>query len=77
MAYIVEAQSCGIARDGERIVEIEAAHIVTCPSGQKHWHSLTPPTAITHIAVQEALDGQAVGWMARAADAQHLRGAIS
>jgi quercetin dioxygenase-like cupin family protein len=42
---------------GESIVEIRAGDVIRCPPGHKHWHGATPTTAMTHIAIQEALDG--------------------
>ena len=37
--------------------------IVSIPPGEKHWHGASPTTAMTHIAVQEKLDGKPVEWM--------------
>jgi quercetin dioxygenase-like cupin family protein len=35
-----------------------------------HWHGATPTTAMTHIAIQERLDGKAVDWMEQVSDQQ-------
>jgi quercetin dioxygenase-like cupin family protein len=43
------------------------------PPGEKHWHGATPMTAMTHIAVQESLNGKNVDWMEKVADAQYRR----
>ncbi len=59
---------------GEPIVEIRAGDVIWCPPGHKHWHGATPTTAMTHIAVQEALDGKAVEWLEKVADAEYLAG---
>jgi len=40
---------------------------------EKHWHGATPTTAMTHIAVQEALDGKVVEWMEKVSDEQYQR----
>lgn len=45
-----------------------------CPPGHKHWHSATAITAMTHIAVTEALDGKNVTWMEKVSDAEYLAG---
>jgi len=37
--------------------------VVWCPAKERHWHGATPTTAMTHIAIQEALDGKVVEWM--------------
>ena len=60
--------------EGEAIVEIRAGDIVWCPPGHRHWHGATPTTAMTHIAIQEALDGKVVDWMEPVTDAQYLPG---
>jgi quercetin dioxygenase-like cupin family protein len=52
--------------------EIRPGDVVRCPPGVKHWHGATPTTAMTHIAVQEALDGKAVEWLEKVTDQQYL-----
>jgi hypothetical protein len=39
--------------------------------GEKHWHGATPTTAMTHIAIQEKLDGKVVDWMEQVRDEQY------
>jgi len=39
--------------------------------GEKHWHGASPATAMTHIAIQERLDGTAAEWMELVTDAQY------
>ena len=60
--------------DGGPIVEINAGDIIWCPPGHKHWHGATPTTAMTHIAIQEALDGKAVEWLEKVTDEEYLAG---
>jgi quercetin dioxygenase-like cupin family protein len=60
--------------EGEPIVEINAGDIVWCPPGHKHWHGATPDSAMTHIAVQEALDGKVVTWMEHVTDDEYSAG---
>jgi quercetin dioxygenase-like cupin family protein len=45
--------------------------VVWFPPGEKHWHGATATTAMSHIAVQERLDGKAVTWMEHVTDAQY------
>jgi quercetin dioxygenase-like cupin family protein len=45
--------------------------VVWCPPNEKHWHGATPTTAMTHIAMQEALDGKVVAWMEKVSDEQY------
>jgi quercetin dioxygenase-like cupin family protein len=60
---------------GER-VEIRAGDVVRCPPGHKHWHGATSTTAMTHIAIQEALDGRNVDWLEKVSDEQYLGGTV-
>jgi quercetin dioxygenase-like cupin family protein len=58
--------------EGEPRVEIRAGDVVWFPPGQKHWHGATATTGMTHIAIQEALDGKNVEWMEKVADEEYL-----
>jgi quercetin dioxygenase-like cupin family protein len=60
-----------VQRLGGAIEEIRPGDVVWFPAGEKHWHGASPTTAMTHIAVQEALDGKAVDWMEQVSDAQY------
>ena len=60
--------------EGCPIVEIHAGDMIWCPPGHKHWHGATPTTAMTHIAIQEALDGNAVEWLQKVTDEECLAG---
>ena len=48
--------------------------MIWCPPNHKHWHGATASTAMTHIAIQEALDGKNVVWMEHVSDEQYLKG---
>jgi quercetin dioxygenase-like cupin family protein len=56
---------------GGPIEEIRPGDVVWFPPGEKHWHGATPTTAMTHIALQEALDGKVVDWMEHVSDEQY------
>jgi quercetin dioxygenase-like cupin family protein len=60
--------------EGEPIVEFNAGDVIVCPSGHRHWHGATPTTSMTHIAVQEAVDGRAVDWMEKVSDETYYAG---
>jgi quercetin dioxygenase-like cupin family protein len=51
--------------------EIRAGDVIWCPPGHKHWHGATPTTAMSHIAIQEALDGKVVDWLEQVTDEQY------
>jgi quercetin dioxygenase-like cupin family protein len=56
---------------GEPKQEIRPGDVIWCPPGKKHWHGATPTTSMTHIAIQEALDGKVVDWMEKVSDEQY------
>ena len=58
---------------GGPVEVIRPGDVVWCPPGVKHWHGATPTTAMTHIAIQEALDGKVVDWLEKVGDAQYRR----
>jgi quercetin dioxygenase-like cupin family protein len=53
------------------IETIHPGDIIWCPPGEKHWHGAGPTTAMTHIAVQEQIDGKYVNWLEKVSDAQY------
>lgn len=60
--------------EGEPIVEIREGDVIWCPPGHRHWHGATPDSTMTHLALQEALDGKVVDWMEKVTDEQYLVG---
>ena len=58
---------------GGPVEEIHPGDVVWFRPGEKHWHGATPTTAMTHIAIQEALDGKVVDWMEQVSDQQYRR----
>ena len=60
-----------VQREGGPIEEVRPGDIVWFPPGLKHWHGATPTTAMTHIAIQELLDGKNVDWMEKVSDEQY------
>jgi quercetin dioxygenase-like cupin family protein len=63
-----------VQRDGGPVQEIRPGDVVWFEPGEKHWHGATATTAMTHIAIQESLDGSAVEWMEHVADEQYRAG---
>jgi len=69
---LIVTLGCGRAqREGGPIQEIRPGDVVVFAPGEKHWHGAAPTTAMTHIAIQEALDGKAVEWMDKVTDEQY------
>ena len=71
---LIVTAGCGWAqREGGPIEEIRPGDVVWIPPGEKHWHGATPSTAMSHIAIQERLDGKAVEWMEYVTDEQYRK----
>jgi quercetin dioxygenase-like cupin family protein len=69
---LIVTAGCGRAqREGSPVEEIRPGDIVWFPPGEKHWHGATATTAMTHIAIQEKLDGKVVNWMEKVSDEQY------
>jgi quercetin dioxygenase-like cupin family protein len=69
---LIVTAGCGSAqRWGGPIEEIRPGDVVWFEPGEKHWHGATATTAMTHIAIAEALDGKVVDWMEKVSDEQY------
>ena len=60
--------------EGGPILEFHAGDVLWCPAEHKHWHGATPHEGMTHIAIQESLNGSPVTWMEKVTDDQYLAG---
>src|SRR5215213_5562427 len=60
-----------VQREGGEIEEIRPGDVVWFAPNQKHWHGASPKTAMTHIAIQESLDGKLVEWMEHVTEDQY------
>ena len=70
---LIVTAGCGrVQREGGPIEEIRPGDIVWFPPGEKHWHGAAITTAMTHIAIAEALDGEVVEWMEKVTDEEYL-----
>jgi quercetin dioxygenase-like cupin family protein len=69
---LIVMSGCGWAqREGGPIEDIHPGDVVWFSPAEKHWHGATPKTAMTHIAIQEALDGKVVDWMEKVSEEQY------
>lgn len=59
---------------GGPINKIRPGDVISCPPHEKHWHGATATTSMTHIAIQEHLDGKVVEWMEQVSDEQYQAG---
>lgn len=58
-------------REGGPVEEIRPGDVVCFSPGEKHWHGASPKTAMTHIAIQERLDGKFVDWLEKVSEQQY------
>ena len=68
---IVTAGTGWVQQWGDRVEEMGEGDVVRIPPGVKHWHGATATTRMTHIALQEQLDGKVVEWMEQVSEAQY------
>jgi quercetin dioxygenase-like cupin family protein len=69
---LIVTSGCGfVQRDGGEIEQIRSGDVVWFPPGEKHWHGATPDNAMTHIAIQEERDGEAVTWLEHVTDEEY------
>lgn len=58
---------------GGPVREIKSGDVIWTPPGEKHWHGAAPDSSMTHVAMQESLDGQNVDWMEKVTDAEYAK----
>ncbi|TIM31454.1 MAG: cupin domain-containing protein [Mesorhizobium sp.] len=68
---IVTAGLGWVQREGAPVEEIRPGDVVWIPPGVKHWHGASASTAMTHLAIQESLDGKPVEWLEKVSDEQY------
>jgi quercetin dioxygenase-like cupin family protein len=70
---LIVTAGCGRAqREGGQIEEIRPGDVVWITPNEKHWHGAAPSTAMTHIAIQERMNGKVVDWLEKVSDEQYL-----
>jgi quercetin dioxygenase-like cupin family protein len=62
-----------VQREGGPVEDIRPGDVVWFPPGERHWHGASPTTAMTHIAIQEMLNGKSVDWLDHVTDEQYRR----
>jgi quercetin dioxygenase-like cupin family protein len=69
---LIVTSGCGwVQREGGSIEEIHPGDVIWFEPNEKHWHGATPTTGMTHIAIQENLNGKVVDWMEKVSDEQY------
>jgi quercetin dioxygenase-like cupin family protein len=73
---LIVTSGCGLTQCwGKAPVKIRAGDVIWCPPGEKHWHGATTSTSMTHIAIQEALDGKVVNWLEKVTEEEYAAAA--
>jgi quercetin dioxygenase-like cupin family protein len=62
-----------VQREGGPVEEIRPGDVIWFEPGEKHWHGASPTTAMSHIAIQEALNGSPVEWMEKVSEDQYRK----
>ncbi len=57
-----------VQREGGPVEEVSQGDVVWFPAGEKHWHGAAPESAMSHIAIQEAINGEAVTWLEKVSE---------
>jgi quercetin dioxygenase-like cupin family protein len=71
---LIVTAGCGwVRREGGATEEIRPGDVVFFAPGEKHWHGATATTSLSHIAIQEKLDGSPVDWLEQVSDADYRR----
>ncbi|HEX7252503.1 MAG TPA: cupin domain-containing protein [Thermoanaerobaculia bacterium] len=69
---LIVTSGCGLVQSWDRPIRvIRPGDVIWCPPGEKHWHGAAPTTAVTHIAIQEQLNGKVVEWLEKVSDEQY------
>ena len=69
---LIVTAGCGWAQsEGGPVMEIRPGDVIWFAANERHWHGAAATTAMTHIAIAEALDGKVVEWMERVTDEQY------
>jgi quercetin dioxygenase-like cupin family protein len=62
-----------VQREGGPVEDVHPGDVVWFPPGEKHWHGASASTAMTHVAIQESLNGKNVDWLEKVSDEQYRR----
>lgn len=72
---LVVTAGCGLAQQWQgSIQKIRPGDVIWFSPGEKHWHGATATTSVTHIAIQEQLDGKTADWLEKVSDEQYAAG---
>lgn len=70
---IITAGVGWVQREGGPVEEVRPGDVVWFPPSLRHWHGATPTTAMTHVAIQETMNGKNVDWMEKVSEEQYRK----
>ncbi len=71
---LIVTAGCGwVQREAGPVEEIHPGDVIWFPPGEKHWHGASATTAMSHIAIQEGLEGKFVEWLEHVSDAEYCK----
>ena len=71
---LIVTAGCGwVQREGGPVEEIHPGDVIRFAPNEKHWHGASATTAMTHIAIQEQLNGKAVEWLEKVSDEEYKK----
>lgn len=62
-----------VQKEGEQIIEVAPGDVIYFEPDEKHWHGASPNKAMSHLAIQEEINGKVVDWMEKVSDAQYQK----
>jgi quercetin dioxygenase-like cupin family protein len=68
---LILSGACRVQTDGGPVQTLQPGDTVWFAPGEKHWHGAGPDAAMTHLALQEAVDGSAADWLEAVSDADY------
>lgn len=69
---LIVTEGIGLIQEwGKPVQKIEKGNVIWTPPGVKHWHGATPSSSMTHMAIQESVNGKYVEWMEKVTDEQY------
>ncbi len=75
---LVVREGSGFVQEwGKPVQRIQKGDVIWTPPGVKHWHGAAPDSSMTHLAIQESLDGKVGNWMEKVTDEQYNQGGKS
>jgi quercetin dioxygenase-like cupin family protein len=75
---LIITTGCGwVQFEGGPIETVRPGDVIWFPPGEKHWHGATATAAMSHIAIQEKLNGKVVDWLEQVTDGQYAPASAS